>query len=219
MGKSVLVDEALEGGVARPLGLFSRVVLWRGVDVGLLTRPATPRTHPLLASIYPRTLLGPVFVRSMLIDDHTALVGGPDDAFGNRVVWRTHDQGAVRELQGIWDDTAPLSTARERMRLLFDPGTFEEMGLLAGAEGAGASGGVSAPGWTARGDSPDANRSGAAGAGRAGEGAGPGGGRMEATCADGADTVPWASSAKRSGTGGTGLAGTRDPPEAWYHPA
>ena len=30
------VDEALERGVARPLGTFSRVVLWRGVDVGLI---------------------------------------------------------------------------------------------------------------------------------------------------------------------------------------
>ena len=30
------VDEALERGVARPLGTFSRVVLWRGVDVGII---------------------------------------------------------------------------------------------------------------------------------------------------------------------------------------
>jgi NADH-quinone oxidoreductase subunit L len=30
------VDEALDRGVARPLGTFSRVVLWRGVDVGLI---------------------------------------------------------------------------------------------------------------------------------------------------------------------------------------
>jgi NADH-quinone oxidoreductase subunit L len=30
------VDEALDRGVARPLGTFSRVVLWRGVDVGVI---------------------------------------------------------------------------------------------------------------------------------------------------------------------------------------
>jgi NADH-quinone oxidoreductase subunit L len=30
------VDEALDAGVARPLGVFSRVVLWRGVDVGVI---------------------------------------------------------------------------------------------------------------------------------------------------------------------------------------
>jgi NADH-quinone oxidoreductase subunit L len=30
------VDEALDRGLARPLGTFSRVVLWRGVDVGVI---------------------------------------------------------------------------------------------------------------------------------------------------------------------------------------
>ena len=54
----------------------------RGVSTELITRPTTPRTHPLLSSIYPGTLLGPVFVPCMIIDDHTALVAGPDDAFG-----------------------------------------------------------------------------------------------------------------------------------------
>ncbi len=95
---------------------LSRRLGMRGVAVQLLTRPTTPRTHPLLSSIYPNTLLGPVFVRAMVIDDHTAMISGPDDAFGNRVVWCTHDRAVVAEMLEIWDETLPLA------RPLLEPG-------------------------------------------------------------------------------------------------
>ena len=81
----------------------------RGVSTELITRPTTPRTHPLLSSIYPGTLLGPVFVPCLVIDDHTALVAGPDDAFGNRVAWRTHVPEVIEELLDIWHETVPMT--------------------------------------------------------------------------------------------------------------
>lgn len=87
---------------------LSRRLGARGVEVKLVTRPSTPRTHPLLSSIYPNTLVGPVFVRAMIVDDHTAVIGGPDDAFGNRVSWRTHAREVVRGLLEVWEDTVVL---------------------------------------------------------------------------------------------------------------
>lgn len=90
---------------------LSRRLGLRGIAVQLLTRPTTPRTHPLLSSIYPDTLLGPVFVRGMMIDDHTVLLGGPDDAFGNRVSWRTHEPEVVHGFLDVWHDTLPLCEA------------------------------------------------------------------------------------------------------------
>lgn len=87
---------------------LSRWLDARGVELQFVTRPSTARTHPLLSSIYPTTLLGPVFLRAMLIDDHTTMVGGPDDAYGNRVVWLTRDADAVAALREIWEATVPL---------------------------------------------------------------------------------------------------------------
>ncbi|SDS32499.1 regulatory protein, luxR family [Nocardioides scoriae] len=78
----------------------------RGVDDRLITRPATLRTHPLLPSIFPHALVGPVFLRAMVIDDRLALIGGPDDAFGNRVSWRTTSREIVDAVLALWHDTA-----------------------------------------------------------------------------------------------------------------
>lgn len=87
---------------------LSRWLESRGVALRFATRPSTVRTHPLLSSIYPTTLVGPVFARAMVVDDYMALLGGPDDAHGNRVVWRTREPEVVLGLLAVWDATVPL---------------------------------------------------------------------------------------------------------------
>ncbi|MCW2819059.1 MAG: hypothetical protein JWR42_1846 [Marmoricola sp.] len=80
----------------------------RGVVTRIITRPATVRTHPLLSSIFPETLLGPCFLRSMVVDGRTALVGGPDDVEGNRTSFLTTLPEVVEGLGDLWSATVPL---------------------------------------------------------------------------------------------------------------
>jgi DNA-binding CsgD family transcriptional regulator len=80
----------------------------RGVETVLITRPATLPTHPLLSSIFPNTLVGPCFLRALVIDESQALVGGPDDAEGNRVSWVTDLPELVDALNDLWRATVPL---------------------------------------------------------------------------------------------------------------
>ncbi len=80
----------------------------RGVVTRLITRPATVRTHPLLSSIFPETLLGPCFLRAMVIDERTALIGGPDDLDGNRVSYLTTAPELVDAVCDLWHATVPL---------------------------------------------------------------------------------------------------------------
>lgn len=87
---------------------LSRWLASRGVRLQLATRPTTTRTHPLLASIYPTTLLGPVFARCLVVDDQVALLAGPDDAEGEPVTWRTADGDVVAGLRELWKETVPL---------------------------------------------------------------------------------------------------------------
>lgn len=80
----------------------------RGVETVLVTRPATVATHPLLSSMFPNTLLGPCFLRALVIDESQALVGGLDDAHGNRVSWVTERAELVDALNDLWRATVPL---------------------------------------------------------------------------------------------------------------
>ena len=79
----------------------------RGVESRLITAPRSLRTHPLLSSIFPRTLIGPVFLRALVVDDHTAIVGGRADAFGNRVAWSTRSPQVVSAVLDLWHATVP----------------------------------------------------------------------------------------------------------------
>jgi DNA-binding CsgD family transcriptional regulator len=89
-----------EPGVA-----LTRAARLRGVETKLITRPATVDTHPLLSSIFPTTLLGPVFLRALIIDGRQLIVGGPDDASGRRTSWYTTVPDVVEEVTGLWEDT------------------------------------------------------------------------------------------------------------------
>ncbi|MCW2866706.1 MAG: hypothetical protein JWR20_894 [Marmoricola sp.] len=87
---------------------LTREARHRGVVTRIITRPATVRTHPLLSSIFPETLLGPCFLRSMVVDGRTALVGGPDDLEGNRTSFLTTLPEVVDGLGDLWSATVPL---------------------------------------------------------------------------------------------------------------
>jgi DNA-binding CsgD family transcriptional regulator len=81
----------------------------RGVETRLLTRPSTVLTHPLLPSIFPDAMLGPVFLRAMVVDGEEVLLGGPDDAWGRRTSWSTSIPAVVQAVMHLWEATLPLS--------------------------------------------------------------------------------------------------------------
>lgn len=87
---------------------LTRVARARGVPTELITRPRTVETHPLLPSIFPNTLLGPVFLRSMVVDGELAIVEGLDTAAGDRTSWATSRPEIVESLVALWDRTVPL---------------------------------------------------------------------------------------------------------------
>jgi DNA-binding CsgD family transcriptional regulator len=80
----------------------------RGVETELITLPATIDTHPLLSSIFPATLLGPVFLRALVVDSRQAVVGGADDALGRRVAWYTTVPEVIDAVVDVWEATMPL---------------------------------------------------------------------------------------------------------------
>ncbi len=89
---------------------LARAARERGVNPQLITRPTTVDTHPLLCSIYPSTLLGPAFLRALVIDGRQVMVGGPDDADGQRTTWYTTVPDVVEEVIEFWLATQALCT-------------------------------------------------------------------------------------------------------------
>jgi DNA-binding CsgD family transcriptional regulator len=87
---------------------LTRKAAARGVDTELITRPRTVLQHPLLSSIFPRTRLGPCFLRAMVVDGEMALVGAPDTIEGERALWATTLPEAVDAVTVLWHDTLPL---------------------------------------------------------------------------------------------------------------
>ena len=87
---------------------LTRTARARGVETELITLPATLDTHPLLSSIFPGTMLGPVFLRGLVVDRRHAIVGGPPDASGRRVAWYSTIPSVVDALTDVWQATLPL---------------------------------------------------------------------------------------------------------------
>jgi DNA-binding CsgD family transcriptional regulator len=87
---------------------LTRAARLRGVETELVTLPTTVETHPLLSSIFPSTLLGPVFLRGLVVDGRHAIVGGPADAVGRRVAWYTTMPAVVDSVIELWKETLPL---------------------------------------------------------------------------------------------------------------
>jgi DNA-binding CsgD family transcriptional regulator len=87
---------------------LTRAARDRGVETELVTLPTTVETHPLLSSIFPTTLLGPVFLRGLVVDGRHAIVGGPADAVGRRVAWYTTMPTVVDAVVDLWRATVPM---------------------------------------------------------------------------------------------------------------
>jgi DNA-binding CsgD family transcriptional regulator len=94
-----------EPGVA-----LARAAAQRGVQTTLITRPTTVQTHPLLSSIYPEALLGPAFLRLLVIDSRQVILGGPDQATGERTAWYTTAPEIVACALELWESTVLLSS-------------------------------------------------------------------------------------------------------------
>ena len=89
---------------------MARSMRARGVETEVATLPSTPRTHPLLSSIFPATVLGPVFLRAMLVDEQHLIVEGPDTAAGERTSFWTRRELLVERAVELWARTVKLST-------------------------------------------------------------------------------------------------------------
>jgi DNA-binding CsgD family transcriptional regulator len=89
---------------------LARAARLRGVHPLLITRPTSVHKHPLLSSFYPTTLLGPAFLRALVIDGRQVMVGGPEDASGQRVTWYTTLPQVVEAVIDFWEATESLCT-------------------------------------------------------------------------------------------------------------
>ena len=74
----------------------------RGVEIELITTRASVRTHPLLPSLFPRALVGPTFLRSLVVDDRVLVVEGRHDAEGERTSWVTEIPALVGAVVELW---------------------------------------------------------------------------------------------------------------------
>jgi DNA-binding CsgD family transcriptional regulator len=81
----------------------------RGLETGLITRPATLAGNPLLPSLYPAVRTGPVFLRALVLDEARVLVEGPDTADGEPTAWLTDRMDFVVTVVEIWRRTLTLS--------------------------------------------------------------------------------------------------------------
>lgn len=82
----------------------------RGLDLALITRPATLDSHPLLPSLYPSTRVGPVFLRALIVDQARVLIEGLDTADGEVTAWVTGRKDLVVPALEVWERTLALST-------------------------------------------------------------------------------------------------------------
>jgi DNA-binding CsgD family transcriptional regulator len=88
---------------------LDRRTLDRGLDVRLVTTPATQQDNPLLTSIYPFVRLGPVFGPLLIVDGLCVVAPGSPDLDGNFTAWCTTDTAMVRTAVALWDRTWHLS--------------------------------------------------------------------------------------------------------------
>jgi DNA-binding CsgD family transcriptional regulator len=88
---------------------LDRRTLERGLDVRLITTPATQQDNPLLTSIYPFVRLGPVFGPLLIVDGLCVVAPGSPDLDGNFTAWSTTDPAMVRDAVTLWDRTWHLS--------------------------------------------------------------------------------------------------------------
>lgn len=59
----------------------------RGIDLGTITPARTLRFNPLITSLSPNLLLGPVLFKCIVIDREVAVIAGPDTVDGETTAW------------------------------------------------------------------------------------------------------------------------------------
>lgn len=83
----------------------------RGVDLQLITSQYSVHQNPLLTCAHPTVLVGPVHLRTILIDQACAVVAGPSTSSGEGTAWLTTRVDLVAAVGMIWHQTRRLSRA------------------------------------------------------------------------------------------------------------
>jgi DNA-binding CsgD family transcriptional regulator len=81
----------------------------RGVDCQLITSQRAVSQNPLLTSHHPNVLVGPVYLRSILIDRVCAVLEGQSMPNGDGTAWLVTRSDLVAEARWIWLETRRLS--------------------------------------------------------------------------------------------------------------
>lgn len=81
----------------------------RGVDLQLITTRRALVRNPLLTSQFPEVLVGPVHLRTILIDRVCAVIEGPLMPTGDGTAWLVTRTDLVAEVCWIWRETRQLS--------------------------------------------------------------------------------------------------------------
>ena len=79
--------------------------LGRGVDVQTITLPRALRFNPLLTSLNPRVQVGPVLVKSIIVDAQVAVVAGPDTVHGDTTAWLATEGEVLTLALDVWSAT------------------------------------------------------------------------------------------------------------------
>jgi hypothetical protein len=83
----------------------------RGVDLQLITSQRAVDQNPLLTSNFPNVLVGPVYLRTILIDQAGAVLEGPPMPSGEGTAWLVTQSDVVAEVCSIWLETRRHSQA------------------------------------------------------------------------------------------------------------
>ncbi|EAP98186.1 putative regulatory protein [Janibacter sp. HTCC2649] len=81
----------------------------RGVTLRLIVSPRTLRFHPLLTSFTPTALIGPVLFRTIIVDEHIAVIAGPDTVDGATTAWLATSGEFLESAVGLWHATVAES--------------------------------------------------------------------------------------------------------------
>ncbi|WP_076260683.1 LuxR C-terminal-related transcriptional regulator [Intrasporangium flavum] len=94
---------------ANHMNVVDRRTVARGIDLRLITSERTLHSHPLVTSELPHVRFGPAPSRFMLIDDVTAVVGGPLSEAGYSTAWLATRDDIVTLVRSVWGLAWPLS--------------------------------------------------------------------------------------------------------------
>jgi DNA-binding CsgD family transcriptional regulator len=77
----------------------------RGIDVQTVTLPRALRFNPLLTSLNPHVEVGPVLLKSIIVDEVLAVIAGPDTVDGATTAWLATDGTFLEDAIAVWHAT------------------------------------------------------------------------------------------------------------------